>query len=263
MNELEDRGIPFKNDPKIQDLFDSAKTDGATDEQEARIGRRLTPLFAAGTVLSASKAAYGLAKLVALKSAVFGSAWGKAALGGAVVLGLVGSGALVERYWLSEKSTPNDASQPAAPQGNERNDDRADGVPHEQPKSPSAAVEEHSLPAKPKAPPARPTAETHSGGKPETSAPSRAPSAREARQLLEARQALESDPGQALRLVKQHAAAFPNSTLQQEREVIRISALAKLGRKSEAEQGAARFQKAYPNSVHTPQLEELGTDVEK
>jgi hypothetical protein len=68
--------------------------------------------------------------------------------------------------------------------------------------------------------------------------------------LEQARAALNSSPAQALRLAQQHAQQFPHGLLTQEREVIAISALRRLGRTTEAEARAARFDARYPHSLH-------------
>jgi hypothetical protein len=67
--------------------------------------------------------------------------------------------------------------------------------------------------------------------------------------LQDAQDALRSDPARALALANQHAQRAPRGALAQEREVIAIEALVKLGRRGEARQRAARFEAAYPNSA--------------
>jgi len=68
--------------------------------------------------------------------------------------------------------------------------------------------------------------------------------------LLEARKELRSDPVQALRWVREHERRFPNGALSQEREVIAIEALQRLGRKEEAKARIAGFRERYPSSIH-------------
>jgi hypothetical protein len=79
----------------------------------------------------------------------------------------------------------------------------------------------------------------------------------EVRHLNEAHAALRSDPARALSLANQHAQRAPRGTLAQEREVIAIEALVKLGRATEARQRAARFEAAYPQSAQLRRVRAL------
>jgi hypothetical protein len=74
------------------------------------------------------------------------------------------------------------------------------------------------------------------------------------RALMErARSALaRGDSSEALRATGQHAKSFPRGRLSEEREALAIQALAAAGRRSEAEQRAASFERYYPNSVLGP-----------
>jgi hypothetical protein len=77
-------------------------------------------------------------------------------------------------------------------------------------------------------------------------------------QLLQrAQDALGSAPSQALDLVNRHAARFPGAALGQEREVLAIDALVRLGRVSEARARAAAFAARFPASAHLHRLEAL------
>jgi hypothetical protein len=68
--------------------------------------------------------------------------------------------------------------------------------------------------------------------------------------LRAAREALSTDPERSLALAQEHARRFPNGVLAQEREVIAIEALAKLGRSGAAQQRASQFTEQYPASPH-------------
>jgi len=81
----------------------------------------------------------------------------------------------------------------------------------------------------------------------------------EASLLEQARSALGADPARALSLTQQHAQQFPRGLLVQEREVIAISALRRLGRNSEAEARAARFDARYPHSAHQQTVDRPST----
>lgn len=75
--------------------------------------------------------------------------------------------------------------------------------------------------------------------------------------LLRAAQAALADaPGHALALCSRHAEQYPNGTLAQERDVIAIDALLRLGRVDEASARARVFEARYPGSAHSHRLRE-------
>jgi hypothetical protein len=93
-----------------------------------------------------------------------------------------------------------------------------------------------------------------SAPKPAASAPR---SGVEEYQLIRAaRAALPNDPTRALALAREHAKKFPHGMLVQERQVIEISALRKLGRAGEAQSETKAFEKAYPNSPHNSKFDQ-------
>jgi hypothetical protein len=73
---------------------------------------------------------------------------------------------------------------------------------------------------------------------------------------------LPSNPGQALALGREHERVFPRGVLGQEREVLVIDALWRLGRKVEARALARSFAARHPNSVHGPRVEGLVAGAE-
>ncbi len=75
--------------------------------------------------------------------------------------------------------------------------------------------------------------------------------------LREAHEALGASPARALALVDEHQRSHPGGSLAQEREVIRIRALAASGRRSEAKALADAFRKANPQSAHNSRLDAL------
>jgi hypothetical protein len=103
------------------------------------------------------------------------------------------------------------------------------------------------------------------GATPSSSAPAAAtahPSGATARpveteaELLErARGALASNPARALALTEQDRTRFPAGVLAQEREVIAIEALKRLGRGDEAARRAADFARRYPGSAYKKKLD--------
>lgn len=80
---------------------------------------------------------------------------------------------------------------------------------------------------------------------------------RETRLLAQAQAALGSGPARALQLAYAHARLFPNGVLTQEREVIAIQALVRLGRMEEARRRAQAFELRFPGSAHQQKVQAL------
>jgi hypothetical protein len=68
--------------------------------------------------------------------------------------------------------------------------------------------------------------------------------------LDRARSEVAARPAEALRVLDEHRAGFPHGTLEQEREVLAIEALVRLGRRSEARARGDAFGRAFPTSAH-------------
>ena len=76
--------------------------------------------------------------------------------------------------------------------------------------------------------------------------------------LLErANRVLAETPAQALALAEEHQHRFPASVMDQEREIIAITALARLGRAAEARERAVRFSHQHPNSVYQSRVDNI------
>ena len=75
--------------------------------------------------------------------------------------------------------------------------------------------------------------------------------------LKRAQRALGPDPGLALALTGTHVARFPRAELDQEREMIAIDALRRLGRDEEARRRGEAFRARYPRSAHLHRLNGL------
>lgn len=75
--------------------------------------------------------------------------------------------------------------------------------------------------------------------------------------LRDARLALNSNPTEALALSEQHRALYPRGAMVQERELIAISALARLGRHSAVLARAAQFERDFPTSPYRKQVNAL------
>jgi hypothetical protein len=93
-----------------------------------------------------------------------------------------------------------------------------------------------------------------------TSVASAAPvqdSSQDAALLQEARGIVASNPAHALTLTRDHELHFPNSALTEERQALRIEALARLGRQAEAARGLLTFEQRFPRSIYTRRLHAL------
>jgi hypothetical protein len=75
--------------------------------------------------------------------------------------------------------------------------------------------------------------------------------------LEQARAAVSTQPATALQLIAQHRRLYPRSVMSQERELLEIEALLRSGNRAAAEQGARRFQQAYPRSLHHRRIDAL------
>lgn len=65
-----------------------------------------------------------------------------------------------------------------------------------------------------------------------------------------------SDPRKALALTAEHVRRFPNGMLAQEREVLAIEALARLGRRDDARARATAFSASYPGSPYQSRVDD-------
>lgn len=75
--------------------------------------------------------------------------------------------------------------------------------------------------------------------------------------LRDARLALRGSPARALALTEEHARAYPQGKMTQERELIAVSALVALGRRTAALSRAASFERLYPTSPYRKQMGDL------
>lgn len=91
---------------------------------------------------------------------------------------------------------------------------------------------------------------------PSVSAPG-AGSGEELTLVARAQSALANSPALALSLASEHEERFAQGVLVQERELVAIDALLRLGRRSEAEGRALRFHRQFPGSVHGRRIDVL------
>lgn len=211
----------------LRALFRDGSEDFPADAQLSALATKLGPLLDAASPGAAAAAANaGRTKLLV------------AALGG------VGVGITA---WVLLSSGPSSSPVPSS----------SVMVP---PLTPSVAPPSAGPSIEPQAPPsAPPAAATNVDVTPSTARPAAAPPARpaesEAEFLERARGALGPSPSLALSLANQHRARYPSGVLAEEREVIAIEALKRLGRTAEAERRIEAFSRRYPGSAYRKKLD--------
>lgn len=172
-------------------------------------------------------------------------------------LGGVGAGAALWLVVGSLSSSPS--TPPPSPTGLELDPSAhgvAPSVPPPPPSIPAPVTHEVADAAPAADPPPTVAAERPSAAQRRARAPRAvtAPKPSEAALLQRAQAALQRDPAEALALTRRHQASFPRGVLAQEREVIAIEALQRLGRHDAAQTRASAFERRYRGSVHQPRL---------
>ncbi|HJL18957.1 MAG TPA: hypothetical protein RMH99_25065, partial [Sandaracinaceae bacterium LLY-WYZ-13_1] len=195
-----------------------------------------------------------------------GSSVAAKGLGALLVAAAVATGGAVLWDARSEDRAPR-ASPPAAetagtaPEAARTAEDDAlptgADVPAEPPPvDPEPAIAETEAtppPAAPRDEPARSVAEQTA---PDAVEPEReVDPAAEAALVRRAQAALATEPARALSLAAEHRRRFGEGTLGQEREVVAIDALSRLGRDVEARRRAAAFRARWPGSAHLRRLD--------
>jgi hypothetical protein len=213
----------------LRSLLRSAKADVPTAADLARLEAKLGPLLSGSGAPSTAPGLSGLGKASI------------AVLGGLVIAG----GLYLTSRPAARAPVPVPAAErqqaPVAPEGAAP----APAPPHEV--APSATEEPAPAATEPSVPP------------PQAGGGAARPTPVPEDQLLErARRALGPDPNRALALTREHARSYPNGVLAQEREVIAIEALKRLGRTGEADARRGTFEQRYPQSAHRRNLENAG-----
>jgi hypothetical protein len=75
--------------------------------------------------------------------------------------------------------------------------------------------------------------------------------------LSRARRTLATDPALALTLIDQHERRFASGAMDQEREVIAVEALVRLGRLADARSRAQRFAREHAGSVYLGRMQAI------
>ena len=230
---------PADLSPEAQGLFKGARKDlGPNDRDVTRMERRLAVQLGVATAIGSATSA---------ASAGIGGA--TAATSGASTVLLVAS------KWIAAVAIAGGIGAGAAVYS--ANDDQAPVTTTPRPNSLSASRPEFGVPPSPNSL----SASRPEFGVPPTPAPTLIPTppaappllrgtvADETRILRDAHLALQNgDAARALALLGDHARAFPNGVLAEERAVERVFALCKLGLVPEARAEAVRFLAANPES---------------
>jgi hypothetical protein len=158
----------------------------------------------------------------------------------AIAIGLAGGG-----LWLAKpKSTP--AEHTAVATSTQNDAPRADSTGDTAPSTTPSNAEGDK--GEPKLDTVAPESPGHGTTKERN--PQSLDSPSESDLLGRAHAALRSDPARALALADEHRRKFPNGVLVQEREVLSIEALERLGRHADAVSRADRFLRNFPGSAH-------------
>ncbi|MEZ4227304.1 MAG: hypothetical protein R3B13_40580 [Polyangiaceae bacterium] len=204
----------------------------------------------AGAQLGGNAAAEG-AKITATEGvkAAASSALGTKAIVAGVVVAALGAAIVVARSptptpheqgtaLTPASSTTMPLSPPTVTAAPSADAPRTDGIP---------TVSLNELPKLPPPPSAKPQSTTEP----------KADRAAEMALLRKAQDAVASNPSAALGYVSEHRQSFPRSVFSQERDVLEITALVRLGRRAEAEAKADAFARAFPKSGHLRRIDSV------
>lgn len=258
----------LRDDPSqpaaLRELIEQSTRDVGSSAEVAKTAAKLSSVIGASAV--GLTAAGGVAKASILTKV---GVW----LAAGVVV--AGAGAIVVQQTRSEpaqQAAPATAvthvakSQPVAePEPPAAVEPTAQETAIEEPATDEAATAEPAVPVPVKRK-ALATAAQPSALQPSLQASAPAPGAQEPpappppseTQLLAAAQAaLNGNPARALQLTAQHQKLYPSGGLTQERQVLEIDALYRLGRSSEADARAKRFIAQHPGSSYARRVKDL------
>jgi outer membrane biosynthesis protein TonB len=208
---------------ELRSLFDAGTRDVPSAGELARLATKLGPVLGPGAGATASGgSAAGVGKLALVVGALVGGALLVSSLTREVPTNVPDARPLPQKEVAPKPENPAKVEPPVATQAPAA----------EAPSAPPSTVER----------PVR-RAEQLSNAELEV-------------ELLErARAALAGNPAHALSLTSEHKLRFPGGTLAQEREVIAIEALRRLGKNDQAALRADEFAKHYPGSAHRHKLD--------
>jgi hypothetical protein len=219
---------PGSADPRLTSLFRAAREDVASDRELEALAAQLGPALGPGASAPMAVKASLLAKL-----------------GAGVALVVLGAGGVYYAHTRAQRQASSPGPRPALVTASQS---APAGVAVAAPSSeqPANPVEATPAPAAASPPPA-----ARAGNRlPSAGAREGSVALDEATILERARADLAANPAHALALTSEHAKLFPHGVLAQEREVIAIAALRRLGRTAAAEWRAEAFDRSYPHSAH-------------
>jgi TolA-binding protein len=227
---------------ELRNLLSAAREDVPSESQLKRVATRLGPLLG-GAAIGTAAGAGAASTSGATAGATGGVALGVKVGAALVAAGLVGGSAI----WFATRGNappPAPVRQPSAPLAAPAPATPPAARQPLLPPAASAATEQPAEPAPQSPKQAQPAEPATAGDSAKKAAPP------EASLLQAAQSALKTDPHRALALVEEHRRLYPHGALSQEREVIAIEALTRLGRTSEARKKANDFKQRYPDSAH-------------
>jgi hypothetical protein len=254
----------------VRDALDAGRADVPRHDQLARLAQRL-PIDVPPPAGPGSAPAPVAAIPSALPGAIVGAALGLAVIGLHALLTRAEAPPTLDRGAPTALLAASSAvASPTPPRRNDTSTPpstapvravAAPAIPAAASADPSMRSADKSPTDPPIAPPAAPgsgqdLAGRSAGGDLGAQAPTIAGET-EIQLLQRAQDALGSSPARALDILNQHAARFPGAGLGQEREVIAIDALVRLGRAGEARERAAAFAARFPTSAHLRRIGSL------
>jgi hypothetical protein len=222
---------------RLAGLVEGSRADVGTPEQLLQLEASLLPFIGppgSGTPAGPSASGGGTASVGA-------TAGMKAAAIAVAVVAAAGSGLWLHSTRSSAPTQPVEQRAPVSQVVPIEPSTPAPSVVSEAPAETSAIA---PLPS-----PSHPTASTGPSG-----ASRDTPTLSEPELLGEAQAALAGNPARALSLCEKHRKLFAHGVLVQEREVLAIEALDRLGRHAQAVDRGARFLKAFPSSAHRSKI---------
>lgn len=234
----------------LRELVHSKRQNGPSDDAMQRMSKRLAAAGVMAPAVADSTAARGSQHKIAYQKLGF--------------VALVVAGGLVLSWRATQAPRPSEAGGHAGPAATVSVEART-----AEPSEPSAARElaEEKLPAPaisvgdlPTAAPRLPSSPLPTGNVARTNpkladegSASRG-GASELELVQSAQSALSADPERALAIAGEHARVYPSGELVQEREVLAVEALARLGRKEEALRRARALVQRFPRTPYAARL---------
>jgi len=225
---------------RLSDLVERSRADVATDEQLQRLEAGLAPII--GPAGGHGPGGHGSPAGAGGGASVGAGAILKAAA--ATVAAAFAAGGV----WLATSRAPAPPGHPTAPAATLA--ERAGAV------AGATQPMERSAPP-PAEPAAAPSGLDEAAKAAGVDAPRTRATVSEADLLGQAQASIASNPARALALAERHRQLFPHGVLVQEREVLAIEALERMGRRTEASRRADRFSKAFPGSAHRSKIETI------